>query len=162
MTREEFVGGFTLPAGRGEPATTAFTKPFERNVLSHALRAYPQGNSAAATAFSDALRDLRVAEARLTLSLDAGEPGPDRDHALTARRESQIAVEVAYLAARETDAIREGITPQFLAADEAALIVEGLRMARRFCAGFRPSQIATIDELQALFQTNGPLDIFVR
>lgn len=145
-----------------------FTKPFESNVLSYALRAWPVWNaedepvSVAATAFSEARRRYDIADARLTLSLYESVPGPERDKAVRERTDTTTALKDAYLAAREAGAVRDGITPRFLTADDAALIAEGLRMALQFCAGFRPSQIDALNELRDLFQSDESLNIFVR
>lgn len=121
-----------------------FTKPFEHNVLSHALRANPRwpiGLDALATAgeedraryraceaFAEALRRHRVAEAKLTISLDAGGPGAARDMTIDESRDATEALKAAYLAAREHDVVREGTTPRFITHEDAIAIACALNL----------------------------------
>lgn len=143
-----------------------FQKPFERNVFSNALRAHPLGNGPAALAFSDALRRHRLAEARLTLSVDEGRPGGERNALVEDHSAAQNELTYAYVMARTAGAVREGITPHFISHDEARKITTALNQHFILATKHdRPeSELAMIADLEELFThaETEAVDIFVR
>lgn len=156
-----------------------FTKPFESNVLSHALRAVPMwldpdgektAEYVAAAVFADAHRRYRIAEAKLTLSLDEGEPVDARSTAIESYRDASDALRAAYMDARAMNAVREGITPSFITENDAREIAKALGLLheqgeREGRISYALEQVGALEELfEGIACNEGgvPADIFVR